>query len=104
LADIAPFWGTHCGESELIYIYEDGAGFNEHTNCDFRADPTIKLRSFEAALACRNVYILDDTTDPITIEETDHRDLILRMHRAADSTDYDVFIDGAPIGRYGACG
>lgn len=103
-ADIARFLGAHCGTSEVIYIEETGAGFNEHTVCDYLSDPVIKSRSIEASLACRNVYVLDASTDPITVEETDHQNIVLRMHRTADNENYDAFIDGAPIGRFGACG
>lgn len=104
MADIAPFLGAHCGENEIVYIEENGAGFNEHTICDYRSDPVIKAQSIEVALACRNVHILDDSTDPITVEETNHKDIVLRMHRAADNANYEAFVDGAPIGRFGACG
>lgn len=104
LADIAPFLGAHCGEVEIIYIEETGAGFNEHTICDYLTVPHTKSRSVEISMACRNVYVLDATTEPVTVEETDHQDLILRMHRTADNENYDAFIDGVPIGRFGACG
>jgi hypothetical protein len=104
LADIAPFLGAHCGEAETIYIEETSAGFNEHTICDYLAAPQTKSRSVEILMACRNVYVLDATTDPVTVEETDHQDLTLRMHRTADNENYEAFIDGAPIGRFGACG
>jgi len=105
LADIAPFLGTHCGANEMIHIEATGGGFNEHTICDYVADPHIKSRSIEVQMACRNVRVLDVSVDPPLIEETDHRDLILRLHRsAADIASFDAFIDGMPIGRFGACG
>ena len=104
LADITPFLGTHCGEVEMIHLEATGGGFNEHTICDYVGEPRIKSRSVEIAMACRNVYVLDVSTDPVTVQETDHRTLILRMHRTADNLNYDAFIDGAPIGRFGACG
>jgi hypothetical protein len=104
LADIAPFLGAHCGANETIYIEDTGAGFNDHTVCDYLGAPSVKSRSIEVALACRNVHVLDVSTDPITVEETDHETLVLRMHRTADNNNFDAFIDGTPIGRFGACG
>lgn len=103
-ADIAPFLGTHCGEAETIHLEPTGGGFNEHTICDFADAPRIKARSIEVAMACRNVYVLDASTDPVTVQETDHTTLTLRMHRTDDDMNYDAFIDGTPIGRFGACG
>ena len=104
LADMASFLGVHCGEVEIIYIEEAGAGFNDHTVCDYLETPRLKSRSIEVALACRNIYVLDETTDPISVEETNHQNIVLQIHRTAGTENYEAFIDGAPIGRFGDFG
>ena len=103
IADIAPYLGTRCSDAEDIHIEVDGIGFNEHTICDWTNGPTLKPRSMHGMIECRNVYVLDVSTDPITTEIQELGTRHLRLARIND-IDIDVYLDRVPIGRFGACG
>ena len=103
LAQSDPFLGTRCSENETIYVETNGLGFNEHTICDWIGGPTIKSYSVHGTIACQNVYIVDESTDPITTQTIDEGTRHLRLV-LVDDIDMDVYLDRVPLGRFGACG
>lgn len=84
-------------------IEEYGAGFNEHTVCDFTGIPVFKNGTMRVNADCANIYVTDMSTDPVTVVETDKRSIVLFLQQTND-IDIDLSIDGTPAGRFGACG
>lgn len=101
-AQSAAFLGTRCSADETLHIREDGLGFNENTICDWVTGPTYETLSFYGQIDCRNVYVLDATTTPVTTNEVDAGAFDMRVVMLND-TDVEVFLDGASTGRFGTC-
>ncbi len=103
MAQPDPFLGTRCSANEDIHIEPDAIGFNEHTICDWQDAPTIKTYSLHGVIDCRNIYVTDASTDPVTTQTLDQGTRHLRLV-LIDDIDMDVYLDRVPLGRFGACG
>jgi hypothetical protein len=97
------YLGARCSPQEVIYIEADGIGFNDHTICDWVDGPAVKTYSMQGMIACRNVYVLDMSTDPVTTQEEDLGTSHIRAVLIND-IDMDVYLDSVLAGRFGACG
>lgn len=60
VAQPASIIGTWCeiGGGEIIYLEEQGIGFNEHTLC-IGTDPLTPVQSYQTLLSCKNIYFVD---------------------------------------------
>lgn len=97
------YLGARCSDQAVIYIEADSLGFNDHTICDWVDGPVVKSHSIHGTIDCRNVYVLDASTDPVTTQEHDLGLLHLRAV-LIDDIDMDVYFDNVRTGRFGACG